>query len=123
MVMKGLTYTMIASIFVKFFILLMNGNHDLKDQSDDLKIKHALLCLIPLGFGSLIGPLVTGYIQDKFGFIFAIIYIGISMLIMGFILLIENERAVFNKTNIYIASFFMGVVDNSWKVTTAGMIG
>jgi hypothetical protein len=60
MVVKGMTVAIIASIFVNYFIFLIDGKET--GMSHETKIKESLFCFVPLGFGMIFGPLSLGYV-------------------------------------------------------------
>jgi hypothetical protein len=56
-----------ASLFIGFFVSLINNTNSedgssMKTFSEDVKIGMAILTFLPLGLGSIIGPLIMGSI-------------------------------------------------------------
>ena len=86
MAVKGMTVSIIASIFVNFFIFLIDGTKE-KTLPHETKIKEAMFAFVPLGFGMISGPLTLGYIQDKFGFIESLSFMMLAMVVSSSLLI------------------------------------
>jgi len=63
----------------------------MKTLSEDVKIGMAILTFLPLGLGSIIGPLIMGFIQDRFGHKASILYIIFNIIITGALIIYMNE--------------------------------
>jgi MFS family permease len=63
----------------------------MKILSEDVKIGMAILTFLPLGLGSIIGPLIMGLIQDRYGHKASILYIIFNIILAGSILIYMNE--------------------------------
>mmetsp|Transcript_28952 Transcript_28952/g.38587 ORF Transcript_28952/g.38587 Transcript_28952/m.38587 type:complete len:80 (+) Transcript_28952:788-1027(+) len=62
MILTALNLGIFASVFIKMMVDTMD---DKKDWSDQDQTSNALLCMLGLGTGEIIGSIVFGRITDK----------------------------------------------------------
>jgi len=91
---KGLTLAGFASIYINFFVFLIDQtkNDEGKLMKNSLKaeqkISRAVLTYISLGIGMVVGPFPMGFLQDKIGHKASLLYILALSVIFNSLLII-----------------------------------
>ena len=116
LVFRGMNLACQASVFIGFWVLLITNTEDQNgskpNQSEDEKIAIAMKTYVTLGFGMAFGPQLMGILLDKYGHRASIIYILSCTILIGILLILQNELQHFNYLLANLTMFGLGLVEN-----------
>ena len=106
MVYRGVLYSAQTSVFINLWTSM------LLDESSEEAMRIALNTFLTFGIGQVIGPLVLGHVQDKYGYKATMILIFMENLVFLIITIIVNEIHSFTSVA-HICMFGYGALDSS----------
>lgn len=109
MISSAVNIAMLSSVFVKMMVDSMGDDSGWSDQE---MISKALLCMLGLGTGEIIGSLAFGRITDKYSFKTTIAINAVAVAVAYTILIVYSAIYDFSFVLGTLMTFFWGVQDS-----------